>query len=93
MSNSMFINDDRKSLSLEEIEKLWARWTQPYRNLDGSPLMIEQVRHTWCIEMLARGIDVDSFCIISGLKAIELKAYQIRLNQKLAIDKAIALDS
>ena len=91
--SSMFINGDRKSLSLEEIEQLWARWTQPYRNLDGSPLMIEQARHTWCIEMLARGIDVDSFCIISGLKAIELKAYQIRLNQKLAIDKAIALDS
>ena len=93
MFNSMFISGDRKSLSLKEIEQLWTRWTQPYRNLDGSPLMIEQARHTWCIEMLARGIDVDSFCIISGLKAIELKAYQIRLNQKLAIDKAIALDS
>jgi len=82
-----------KSLSLEEIEQLWTRWTQSYRNLDGSPLIIEQARHTWCIEMLARGIDVDSLCIISGIKAIELKAYQIRLNQKLAIDKAIALDS
>ncbi len=93
MFNSMFIGGAHKSLSLEEIEQLWTRWTQPYRNLDGSPLMIEQARHTWCIEMLARGIDVDSFCIISGLKAIELKAYQIRLNQKLALDKAIALDS
>ncbi len=82
-----------EGLSLEEIEQLWTRWTSPYRNVDGSLLMIDQARHTWCIEMLARGIDVDSFCVISGLKAKELQAYQIRLNQKLAIDQAIALDS
>jgi hypothetical protein len=43
--------------------------------------------------MLSRGMDVDSFSIISGIKPKELQAYQTRLNQKLAIDKAIALDS
>jgi hypothetical protein len=43
--------------------------------------------------MLARGIDVDSFCIISGLKPKELQAYQIRLKEKLAVDQAITLDS
>jgi AcrR family transcriptional regulator len=90
---SMFLSGDRQPLSLESIKQLWERWTQPYRNLDNSPLTIDQVRHTWCIEMLGRGIDVDSFCIISGLKAKELQAYQTRLNQKLAIDQAIALDS
>ena len=90
---AMFISGDRKPLTLEEIEQLWARWTQPYCNLDGSPLAIAQARHTWCIEMLARGIDADSFCIISGIKVKELQAYQIRLNEKFAIDKAIALDS
>jgi AcrR family transcriptional regulator len=89
----MFLSGDRQPLSLEEIEQLWARWTQPYRNLDGSPLAIAQARHTWCIEMLARGIDADSFGIISGIQSKELQAYQIRLNEKLAIDKAIALDS
>ncbi len=90
---TMFISGDRKPLSLEEIEQLWERWTQPFRNLDGSPLIIDQARHTWCLEMLSRGIDADSFCIISGIKPKELQAYQIRLNEKLAIDKAIALDS
>ncbi len=90
---AMFISGDRKPLTLEEIEQLWGRWTQPYCNLDGSPLAIMQARHTWCIEMLARGIDADSFCIISGIKVKELQAYQTRLNEKLAIDKAIALDS
>lgn len=89
----LFLNSDRQPLSLEEIEQMWERWTQPYRNLDGSNLTIDQARHTWCIEMLSRGIDVDSFSIISGIKPKELQAYQIRLNQKLAIDKAIALDS
>ena len=89
----MFISGDRKPLSLEEIEQMWERWTQRYCNLDGSTLAIAQARHTWCIEMLARGIDADSFCIISGIKVKELQAYQTRLNQKLAIDKAISLDS
>lgn len=89
----LFFSSDRQSLSLEEIEQMWERWTQPYRNLDGSPLTIDQARHTWCIEMLSRGMDVDSFSIISGIKPKELQAYQTRLNQKLAIDKAIALDS
>ncbi|MBD2188267.1 TetR family transcriptional regulator [Pseudanabaena sp. FACHB-723] len=92
-SDLIFLGCDRKSLSLEAIEQLWERWTQPYRNLDGSPLTIDQARHTWCIEMLARGIDADSFCIISGIKPKELQVYQQRLNEKLAIDKAIALDS
>ncbi|MBD2318823.1 TetR family transcriptional regulator [Pseudanabaena sp. FACHB-1050] len=89
----LFFSSDRQPLSLEEIEQMWERWTQPYRNLDGLPLTIDQARHTWCIEMLSRGMDVDSFSIISGIKPKELQAYQTRLNQKLAIDKAIALDS
>jgi AcrR family transcriptional regulator len=91
-TESLFLSSDRKSLSFAEIAQLWERWTQP-QNIDGTSLTIDQARDTWCIEMLGRGIDADSFCIISGIKAQELPAYQTRLNQKLAIDKAIALDS
>ncbi len=87
------LKGDRQFLLLAEVEQLWESWTSSYRNLDGSAIAIEQARHTWCLEMLARGIDVDSFCIISGLKPKELQAYQVRLNEKLAIDQAIALDS
>ncbi len=89
----MFLSGDRQALSLEEIEQLWERWTQPYRNLDGSILTLDQARHTWCIEMLARGMEANSFCIISGISTKELPVYQLRLNEKLAIDQAIALDS
>jgi AcrR family transcriptional regulator len=89
----IFLAGDRKPLSVEELERMWEKWTQPYRNLDGLPLRIEQARHTWCIEMLARGMDADSFCIISGVRSKELAVYQSRLNEKLAIDKAISLDN
>jgi integrase len=92
-SDRMFVSDDHQPLSVAEIEQLWQKWTQPYRNFNYSAIAIEQARHTWCLEMLARGIDVDSFCIISGLKPKELQAYQIRLKEKLAIDQAIALDA
>ena len=92
-ADAMFFSGDRQFLSLAEVEQMWESWTKSSRNLDGSAIAIEQARHTWCLEMLARGIDVDSFCIISGLKPKELQAYQIRLKEKLAIDQAIALDS
>ncbi|MCA6575330.1 MAG: TetR family transcriptional regulator [Pseudanabaena sp.] len=93
LKETMFLSSNLQPLSLEEIEQMWSGWTQNYSNLDGTPLTLMQSRHTWCIEMLARGIDADSFCIIGGIKPKELKAYQTRLNEKLAIDKAIALDS
>jgi len=92
-AEAMFFSGDRQFLSLAEVEQLWESWTKSYRNLDGSAIAIEQARHTWCLEMLARGIDIDSFSIISGLKPKELQAYQIRLKEKLAIEQAIALDS
>jgi AcrR family transcriptional regulator len=88
----MFVGGDCHPLALEEIEHLWERWTMPYRNPDGSPLKIVQARHTWCIEMLSRGMDLDSFCIISGVAPQELSIYQARLNEKIAINRAIALD-
>jgi len=90
---TMFLSGDLQPLSLTEIEQMWTGWTETSSNPDGTPLTLMQARHTWCIEMLARGMDADSFCIISGIKPKELKAYQTRLNEKLAIDKAIALDS
>lgn len=89
----MFGGDDRKPLALEEIEQLWERWTMPYRNPDGTPLKIDQARHTWCLEMLSRGMDLDSFGIISGVLPQELAIYQARLNEKIAINRAIALDA
>jgi hypothetical protein len=92
-TDAMFFSGDRQFLSLAEVEQMWESWTKSYRNPDGSAIAIEQARHTWCLEMLARGLDVDNFCIISGLKPKELQAYQIRLKEKLAIDQAIALDS
>jgi len=89
----MFFSSDRQVLSLEAVEQMWKRWTQTHHNFDGSPLGIEQARHTWCIEMLGRNLDVDSFCIISGISPKDLRAYQIRLGEKFAINRAIALDS
>jgi len=92
-TDAIFFSGDRVFLTLAEVEQMWESWTKSYRNPDGSAIAIEQARHTWCLEMLARGIDIDSFCIISGLKPKELQAYQIRLKEKLAIDQAIALDA
>ncbi|NUN64020.1 TetR family transcriptional regulator [Pseudanabaena biceps] len=92
-SDAMFVSGDLQTLTLEELEQLWVRWTQSYQNPDGSPLQISQTKHTWGIEMLARGMDMDSFLIVSGLSPKTLRPYQVRLNEKLAIDKAIALDS
>ncbi|PZU91807.1 MAG: TetR family transcriptional regulator [Pseudanabaena sp.] len=89
----IFFNSDRQALTSAVVEQMWMQWTQTYQNLDGSPLEIEQARHTWCIEMLGRNLDIDSFCIISGINPRDLRDYQTRLGEKLALNRAIALDS
>ncbi|AFY74524.1 hypothetical protein Syn7502_02553 [Synechococcus sp. PCC 7502] len=53
---------------------------------------IAQTQHTWRIEMLRRGIDHESFQIISGLNRAEILAYDLKVKEYLALQQAIALD-
>jgi AcrR family transcriptional regulator len=90
---NMFVGSDLQLLSLEHLQHQWHEWTQAGRRLDHKPLEIDQARQTWGVEMLMRGMDVENFRIISGLKPMEIQIYQQRVKEKTAINQAIALDA
>jgi AcrR family transcriptional regulator len=90
---NMFVGSDLQLLSLEHLQQQWQQWTQGGRRLDHKPLEIDQTRQTWGVEMLMRGMDVENFRIISGLKPMEIQLYQQRIKEKTAINQAIALDA
>jgi AcrR family transcriptional regulator len=90
---NMFVGSDLQVLSLEHMQQQWSQWTQAGRRLDNKPMEINQARQTWGVEMLMRGMDVENFRIISGLKPTEIQLYQQRVKEKTAINQAIALDA
>lgn len=81
----MFLSDSLQPLSTSELEHLWQGW-------QTSQIAIEQTQHTWRIEMLMRGIDQESFQIISGLTLREIAIYELKVKEYLALNRAIALD-
>ncbi len=83
----MFLTADLKPLTLSELETLWRSWINPEH------LTLCQTRQTWGVEMLMRGMEIDNFGIISGLKSAEIKLFQQRAKEKIAIEQAIALDT
>lgn len=90
---SMFAISDRQLIRPKDIQQMWLGWTQKWTNPDGSAISIQQARHTWGVEMLMRGMDADNFRIISGLKSAEVRLYQRRVKEKVALEQAIALDA
>ncbi len=90
---NMFVASDMHPLSLEHLQRKWCQWIQGGRRLDNNPLEIYQARQTWGVEMLMRGMDVENFRIISGLKPVEIQLYQLRVKEKAAVNQAIALDT
>ncbi|MEE3718293.1 TetR family transcriptional regulator [Tumidithrix elongata RA019] len=90
---AMFLDADHQPLSLTQLEQIWRGWAELHRNPDGSPVLLEQARQTWGLDMLVRGMDVDNFCIISGLSPHEIQPYLQRVKEKAAIHQAITLDA
>lgn len=90
---SMFVDSDINPLSMEHLQRQWCQWIQGGRRLDNKPMEIDQARQTWGVEMLMRGMDVENFRIISGLKPVEIQLYQMRVKEKAAVHQAIALDA
>jgi len=95
----MFLGQDGQPLTMSELEERWEAWTAAPNDHavdqdgDDIPITLEQARHTWGVDMLTRGMDVDGFCIIGGVKAYEVYAYEQRAKEKAALYKALSLDS
>lgn len=89
---ALFLSKGEQPLSAVELRHKWQVLTSELLTPDGYPPKIEQARQTWCVEMLAKGIDLEDLSILSGLEVVQLQSYVRRARLKAAIDRASRLD-
>lgn len=88
---AMFINEDYEALTLADLQERWQLWWEDIEMGDLSPSLM-QARHTWCVEMLMRGISLENLGILTGYSEAELEPYAQRAKEKSAIAAATQLD-
>jgi AcrR family transcriptional regulator/site-specific recombinase XerD len=89
---TMFINDTGLPMSELEIEQRWQKWTGKMLTPQAQPPKIIQAQHTWRVEMLIRGINLENLSILTGCTDTQLQAYAYRAKEKSAIEEATRLD-
>jgi AcrR family transcriptional regulator len=89
---ALFLNEEGKAISHEELEALWQVMTEDLLTLQGKPPTIEQARQTWCVEMLMKGIELENLSILSGMEIEDLQLFVRRAREKIAIEQAARRD-
>lgn len=90
--SAMFVNNASQPMSKEELRVSWQEFTSGLLTPEGQPLLIEQARQTWCVEMLIKGIDLEDLSILSGWDSTRLQPYVHRAREKAALERALHLD-
>ena len=89
--NALFLNE-QEPLSERDLTALWQTLTQGLLTPEGQPPAIEQARQTWCVDMLMKGIELESLSILSGMTLEELQPYAQKAREKAALEQANRLD-
>ena len=89
--NALFLNE-QEPLSERDLTALWQTLTQGLLTPEGQPPAIEQARQTWCVDMLMKGIELESLSILSGMTFEELQPYAQKAREKAALEQANRLD-
>ena len=89
---ALFVNDAGLPMSALDIDLCWQRLTENLLTPEGRSPIIEQARHTWCVEMLSKGITLENLSMLTGLHLSKLQPYARRVKEKLALEQAIDLD-
>ena len=90
--SALFINDHQQPISLEELEILWQTVTLDLLTPQAQPPSLQQAKHTWCIEMISKGMDLENLSILSGMDIEYLQPFMHRATEKAAIEQACHLD-
>lgn len=90
---ALFVNDAGEPMSESEFRTAWQGFTSGLLTPKDQPLLVEQARQTWCVEMLMRGIDLEDLSILSGWDSNQLQPYARRAREKAAIERALKLDA
>lgn len=86
---AMFLNAASAPITAAELQQRWQWLVEGVLIPAGSP---EQAHHTWCVEMLMRGMSQTNLSILTGESSIELQPYLQRAQEKAALEQAIQLD-
>jgi AcrR family transcriptional regulator len=89
---AMFIGNEGNSISETAILQRWELWTQALLTLQGKPPEITQAQHTWRVEMIMRGMNLEDLSILTGCDRTQLQPYARRAKEKSALEAAIRLD-
>jgi site-specific recombinase XerD len=89
---AMFINEQEQPMSEVELRLRWQTLTANLLTPTGQPPDIAQTRHTWCVEMLMRGIEPHALSLLTGWSLDQLEPYQQQAQIRLALDQAMRLD-
>lgn len=91
--SALFINNDGMPISAVEIQEYWQKMVEGLSTPEGKEPAIQQAQHTWCVEMLMKGISLENMSLITGWSLQKLELYERRAKEKLALEQAIKLDS
>ena len=86
---AVFLSPAGTPMSAAELRQRWQWLVEGVLIPPGFPA---QAHHTWCVEMLMRGMSQDNLSILTGSSAVELQPYIQRAQEKAALEQAIHLD-
>lgn len=89
--SALFLNAQGTSLSEAQLHSTWEEFTAGI-STPTEILFTEQARHTWCVEMLSKGMTVEDLSLLSGSTIPQLKPFVRRAKEKAALAKAMSLD-
>ena len=90
--STVFINTDGSPLTELNLRQQWQDLTSEFKMPGGELLAIEQTQSTWCVEMLMRGISIDSIRLFTGLDSSQLDYYLHLATEEAALLEAFNLD-
>jgi AcrR family transcriptional regulator len=89
---AMFLHQTGVAMTEADLLQRWEAWTQELLTPQGEPPHITQTQHTWCVEMLMRGMTGENLCILTGCDRTQLQSYTTRAKEKAALEQATRLD-
>ncbi|MGB3651972.1 MAG: tyrosine-type recombinase/integrase, partial [Rivularia sp. (in: cyanobacteria)] len=90
---ALLLNNQGMPITEAEIQEYWQKITDGLSTPSGQQPAIEQAQHTWCVEMLIKGMSLENMSLITGWDLGKLQSYARRAKEKAALEEAIKLDN
>ncbi|MBE9216288.1 TetR family transcriptional regulator [Plectonema cf. radiosum LEGE 06105] len=91
--SALFLNNNGMPISETEVEDYWQKLTEGLSTPEGEQPTIKQAQHTWCVEMLIKGMSLEDMSLITNWDLHKLQLYERRAKEKSALEQALKLDN